>query len=279
MTKINIKFIIAVAAIVFVSVLFGLGVLAITKINGLNDEIGYLNSRINQINNNNSGTQNQINDLKNELLQMLEEQDRNYFDVGYKITGINAQNKTAVAIVTFSLKESPISGDVEVSYGKGGQYSSIAATKQVNGKYMVELNLQIDKDYDIGYSVTLSTVKTEKLTEINVMKNLYNRFSADTGFSSINNGNWQLNFSVSNGYFDDSSLKIATGKLEIFKNNTVIKTVDIKNYVSPAGNGYEQYSIKELAVNELTRNDFMNSDIETRITLVDNYGLVYTFGK
>lgn len=283
MTKINVKFIITVAAFVLASVFIGLMILAVSKISSLTDDVANLRSQITQIGNNNQNAiynnQNAINKLKDELKQQLKEQSENFYDVSYKMLGVHAEDNTADVEVYFSLKESPESGGIKVSYGRDGMYSEVNAVSLATGRFKAVIVLQIDKDYDISYSVVLTGIKTEKLTEVNIFNNLRKRFNADAGFHSENKGVWQLDFSVSNGYFSDDNLKIASGKLEVFKNNTVIKTVNIKNYSVLAGSGYEQFGNKSITINELTHADFDNSSIETRITIVDNYGIEYRFGK
>lgn len=275
MTKISKQFIIIVAAIVFGSIILGLCISAVTQIGELKSEIDSLQSKISQIYNYSANSQGAINNLRNELLGLLNEQNKNYYDAAHKITSINAQNSTATVEIYFSLKESPVSGEVEVSYGTGSLYEKASAIKLVDGRYFVEIKAQIDRDYDVGYSVVLTSVKTEKILSFNVMNQLKNRINVSCGFFRENNGNWKLDFYLSNNYSNDVNLKAVTAKLEVYKDNVLVKTIDLKNYRIQSGDGYEEFGNKADSSYEISDTDFARSYIYSNFTVIDNYGIEY----
>lgn len=279
MTQVNKKVIITIVVIITVCLIIGLGITAVTKINRLNDEINNLNDRITQIDYNYIHYLNSINNLKNDIQQQLTEQGKNYSDVKYNFLLISGAENKALVELLFSLKESPVSGEVEISYGNSNIYNEITATKLANGKFKAEMELELNKDYEISYSIVLDSIKTEKLLHINILKTLRNRFYVSTYYGSINRGGWQLNFDIGNSYYFNGNLKIASAKLEIFINNVLIRTLNIKDYFqSDVSACYEEYGGKEITINELSNNIFINSDVETRVTIVDNYGIEYVFG-
>lgn len=274
MTELKKGFIIAVVSIAFACVLLGLSVLAVCKISVLADEVSRLNNKLASIDNNIDNSEyNIINSIRNEIQRQLTEESLNNFDISYGIVELNTAKNTAVIEVFFSLKESPLSGNVSVSYGKNNLFSEIEATKLANGKYKAAIELQMDKDYEVNYSVTLSSVKTEKLLDINVLNTLKKRFSLGTGFRSEDGRSWILEFDLSNHIKNDSHLKIATATLEILKSNAIIKTINLLNYSVAAGEGYEQFGSKNISLSGLPAFD------ETRVTIVDNYGIKYIFEK
>lgn len=267
------------------------------KLNNIDSRIMILQNHINTINDNNNLT---ISYLKSDIEKMLKEQNQTFFDEKYSVVGYDNIENLAEVKVSFSLKEFAKDSTVFVKAND----TMIEATETSKGSFDATIKMDPDKETAVSYIVEGDKNKSQDLFKFTVKDELRNRFKSgiDVQMLSTTKGDTNpayININIANVFKKNEKLKIKDCNLLIYDKNTLVKTVNLMEYLklndgvetidmpdfnekelleAAAGRGNTDI-IENRPISSITIDVTADSNIRAECEITDNLGIVYTFNE
>jgi len=250
-----------------------------------------LESRLNQLQNNlDERMQANLDSLKEELTNTIQQQNSNVFNVSYITTDYDKAKNLAKVTIKFQLKNYKKGNSVQVFYHNSNNTSSNPVNAILVGDIFqadLFLDLNANDPYSVCYSITSENIINEKIVDIDLIGELYGRFKIHVPNISFDKKKQKINFTmdgpeIRNFYQPNEKLKLIKCIIEVYNKNELIKTFDVTNQLQCVGDGQsfisDENTSMSFALQEEENSQYDDlSNISCKISATDGYGIHYDF--